>query len=283
MPNRRTLLFELSLQEFEDLAIELLESRSLLVIKKAEKQLDPGYDLEGRYEQAQRTKEFAAIVRHKRTFTAAALERQVRRLLDRLPFKDRYLVITSARLDQSHQAILAKYHRHNLRIYAQAEIDAFFDQYQEVRETYLRKVTLKIHRRRLRSGLAFALFLLAAMGVLASSQSYFSWGKPRLTDRIAAVEATLANIKTLETDLNAVKTELIATERETALILAANQDAKLLKNLNERQKAAIRAALQRKSWQERLLDWGVGLLMGIGSSLIAGAILRRHEQRKAIA
>ena len=152
-------------------------------------------------------------------------------------------------------------------------------QHWEQKTKYLDTARLTVRGRRLKLLLAAGL-LTVCVGLFASTQGGFTWGKPALSDRIIAVKATLENIKTLESDLNAVKTDLIATEKETAEILAAHDDAKVLTDLTTQERRAIRAALTQKRWQERLVDLGGGLLLGVGSSLIASWITQRLKMRK---
>jgi hypothetical protein len=124
----------------------------------------------------------------------------------------------------------------------------------------------------------------SVVGVIASGLSLFVQPTPPpLHQRIETVENAIDNLKNLETELLDIKEEMAQTERASRAIEEEYEKAKQLQQLTDEQFAAVKSALEKKSWQKTLLDYFLGFVLGVAGSLTASVIYARAKQKRALA
>ncbi len=75
---------------------------------------------------------------------------------------------------------------------------------------------------------------------------------------------------------------MVETEKATKVIEQEYAKAKELEKLTQEQFEAVKSALWSQSWQKTALNYGLGFVLGIASSLIASVIYSRIRQHRAL-
>jgi DNA-binding transcriptional regulator YbjK len=103
-----------------------------------------------------------------------------------------------------------------------------------------------------------------------------------LDDRIKNVENALTSIRDLETYLNKIKQDMVATETATQQLNEKYVKAKELEKLTQVQIDALKATLQTESWHRTLFTSAMGFILGIASSFVASVLYTKWGQREAL-
>ena len=131
-------------------------------------------------------------------------------------------------------------------------------------------------------GLVGALTSIMA-GLLTSGIFFFAQPeKPQLQERIETAERAIGSLKDLEKQLVGIKGDMLETEKAAKVIEQEYAKAKELEKLTQQQFEAVKSALRSQSWQKTALNYGLGFVLGIASSLIASVIYSRFRQRRAL-
>jgi hypothetical protein len=92
----------------------------------------------------------------------------------------------------------------------------------------------------------------------------------------------LANIKGLEETLRKVRDDMVATQNATSEINKKYTEAKELEKLTDVQIQALKQTLQTEKWWKTLLNYALGFVLGIASSLIASVLYARWKQNREL-
>jgi hypothetical protein len=138
------------------------------------------------------------------------------------------------------------------------------------------------------SGLKMQLIASIAAAVISlislGYSSYMRFVAPQVTldNRIKNVENALTSIRDLETYLNKIKQDMVATETATQQLNEKYAKAKELGKLTQAQVDALKATLQAESWHRTLFTSAMGFILGIASSFVASVLYTKWRQREAL-
>jgi hypothetical protein len=127
--------------------------------------------------------------------------------------------------------------------------------------------------------------VVAFASVIAGiTMNLISIGRPQapLDQRIETVERAIGSLRNLEQNLTDIKDEMVDTERAMQAIKEEHAKAKELEKLTEEQYDAVKATLRSRSWQQTVLNYILGFILGAASSLTASVIYSRWKQRRAL-
>ncbi|MBA3004124.1 MAG: restriction endonuclease [Desulfurivibrio sp.] len=106
--------------------------------------------------------------------------------------------------------------------------------------------------------------------------------KAPLDKRIETVEKALGSMHDLESYLNDIKRDMEETQKATTVIKQKYDEAKELEKLTAAQIAALQSTLQGQNWRWTVLNYLLGFVFGVASSLVASVLHARWQQRKAL-
>ena len=89
-------------------------------------------------------------------------------------------------------------------------------------------------------------------------------------------------MRDLEKYLSDIKQDMQATQKATEIINEKHAQAKELEKLTSAQLAALQETLQTRNWKWTALNYVLGFVLGVASSLVASVLYARWRQRKAI-
>jgi len=124
--------------------------------------------------------------------------------------------------------------------------------------------------------------LFSILGTLLSQYPYVFHEKPPLDRRIETVEKALGSMRDLEGYLADIKCDMEETQKATVAINQKYAEAKELEKLTAAQLAALQATLQVRDWKWTILNYVLGFVLGVASSLVASVLYSRWKQRRAL-
>lgn len=125
--------------------------------------------------------------------------------------------------------------------------------------------------------------LFSILGALASLYPFVFQEKAPLDRRIVTVEKALGSMRDLEGYLADIKRDMENTQKATVAINQKYAEAKELEKLTAAQLAALQATLQVRDWKWTILNYVLGFVLGVASSLVASVLYSRWKQRRALA
>ena len=284
MRNIKKLLFELSATDFERLCLRVLEKQGFQMLRSVESTADVGYDIQGRYQEEDKSKEVAVIIKHKLTLTVHEIDKILQKLFEIMTFNDLYILMTSAPITQSHSEVLDKLaeKKANIRIIGQNELLNILSDFPDLVEDFFGPIRKKIRKKWFELIFSIAGASIGLIGVFFTVfQQIHIEGKP-LDERIAKVESAIRNIKDLEEYLVDIKDDMVRREREVNLINEQYAKAQELKALTENQMETIKKALSTQGWKDIAFNLTMGFLLGIGSSFVASILHGKWKHRRSL-
>ena len=124
-------------------------------------------------------------------------------------------------------------------------------------------------RARVRAFLAWATIAASASLIAALILEKKLSASDSLGARIQSVSTAIDNLRSLESQLNAIKVEMVMTEQAKEALEKEISKAEELKKLQTPQIEALRAMLQQRSRVDVWFDQFIGFLVGVTSSLAA--------------
>ena len=273
-------LFQLTPNEFEKLCAEILRAQGIERVELVGGPGDQGVDIIGETEGQQ----IAVQVKHMRQLSLSI----VRRIIDQVQagsYQPKQLVImTSAILSPSLRNLILKLPSDiTVRLIDQDEVLRALNNHPEIQRLQLAPAQRRTIRQRWELILGLAGALSSIAGVLASGIFFFVQPeKPQLQERIETVERALGSLKDLEEQLTDIKGDMVETEKAAKVIEHEYAKAKELEKLTQEQFEAVKNALRSQSWQKTALNYGLGFVLGIASSLIASVIYSRIRQHRSL-
>lgn len=125
--------------------------------------------------------------------------------------------------------------------------------------------------------------LFSILGILVSLYPFVFHEKAPLDRRIETVEKALSSMHDLEGYLADIKHDMGETQKATVAINQKYAEAKELEKLTAAQLAALQATLQVRDWKWTILNYVLGFVFGVASSLVATVLYSRWKQRRALA
>ena len=283
MNAKEKLLFELSPGQFEQLCVDLLEREGYLIIKKADSTLDYGFDLVGRYQENEETKEIAVAIKHKINLSSDEIQIVLNKFFHILTAHNTYLLMTSSNLTESQREIISHFdHQIDVNVIDRKKLLLLVEKYPEIKDKYFKPVIKELRERKIRLYISIAAVVISSVGVFTSFQGLFITKKPLLSDRIQKVKSALSNIKDLEGYLKSLKEEMVETDEASRLITEKYEKAKKLEKLTNDQLEAVRLALESERWKRDIFTLLMGFLLGIGSSFIGSILYSSWKQKRAV-
>ena len=120
------------------------------------------------------------------------------------------------------------------------------------------------------------------MALIVALVGHFSKQPQPLDKRIQTVETTLTSIRDLEGYLGKIKDDMVATDVAARELNKRYAKAKELEKLTDSQRQTLKQILQAEKWWRTLLNYGLGFVLGVASSLIASILYERWKQTKAL-
>ena len=284
MRNIKKLLFELSASDFERLCLRILEKQGFQMLRSVEATIDVGYDLQGRYQEENKNKEVAIIIKHKLNLTVHEIEKILQQLFKIMTFNDLYILMTSAPITKLHLAVFDNLPDKvpNIQIIGQHELLKILSEFPELAEDFFGPITKQIRKKWFELIFSMTSVLIALIGVFFSVFQQIHVEQKPLDERIAKVESAIQNIKDLEEYLVDIKDDMVRTEREVTLINEQYAKAQELKALTENQMDTIKKALSTQGWKDIAFNLTMGFLLGIGSSFVASILYGKWRHRRSL-
>jgi len=291
--NMKYPIYDLSPREFEELSLELIATtnkyRNLSLSTNQNDYLLA--DIYGEFITDNNNIVNVAIeVKHWLKFNVGNFKNEVTKRIARLKDNTYIQFITSAKID-NHQKdqvndIISPYLSYGMQLYDQEDVVRLLDKNPNIAKKYFQPVFDKNKelRRKLYSSI-FTAIISILIGVLSATSSFFLSDKKEsipLDVKIERVEKALSNIKDLEKYLSDIKTEMEETSKDVSKIKDEYEQVQKLKKLSNEELAVLNSALQRRSWYETPLNYFLGFVIGIASSIIASILIDRYKKRKQL-
>jgi len=277
----RESLYQLRPAEFERLAAEILKAEGFESVQLVGGPADQGVDVIAQME----GRPVAVQVKHTRQLSRATLRDIVLRLSDSPYDAKQLLVITSAKATEADKAFLSELSAEgvSVRLLAQQDVLDVLARHPDIEQAMVSPARSRSRRQRLEYWAGIIGALASLLAGLSVNFLFHKEAQAPLDQRIETVERAIGSLKNLEQDLTDIKNEMVDTERAVEAINEEHRKAKELEKLTEEQFDAVKAALRSKNWQQTLLNYVLGFILGVASSLTGSVIYSRWKQRQALA
>ncbi len=274
-------LFQLTPNEFEKLCADILRAQGIEGIKLVGGPGDQGVDI------IRETKgqQIAVQVKHTRQLSPASVRRIIEQMQASSYQPKQLIIITSAIISPSFRESIQKtQNRVVVRLIGQDEILMMLNDHPEIQRLQVAPAQKRTLRQSRELMLGFVGALSSIIAALLSSGIFFfaQPDKPQLQERIETVERAIGSLKDLERQLVDIKGDMLETEKASKVIEQEYTKAKELEKLTQQQFEAVKSALRSQSWQKTALNYVLGFVLGIASSLIASVIYSRFRQYRAL-
>ncbi len=275
-PSLKYQLFDLTPQKFEEFCADLLN---------AEYQFDKFFLTDGPNDQGvdilalKGIKKLAVQIKHRYKIPVGQLEREIERYKPLLEFHHEFIYLTSAILPKE---AIKKLESDKVKILSQNEIFELLDKHTDVAQRYFTVVERKIKKTRQWFS---ASVIGAIISLILSLSTFFLENKEKdkpLTERIDNVEQALKGIKGLEKDLESIKSDMIETDLENKKILAEYEKMKGLEDIVNEKKESLNIVLNYQPWYKTALNYFLGIITGIFTSIVASILYERWKLRKEL-
>jgi len=275
-----TNLYLLTPAEFEKLCAQILRSKGWRGVELIGGPHDQGVDIVGKVDGLR----CAVQVKHTKQISRHSIEQIINQMIVSAYDPEHLVVMTSACITQPQREEFQKLSNgRKLTFIDHDEIVGILSETPDIQRTQIesaRRRTVRQKRELILGAMGVATSLV---GLALSLVMIFNRPeKPGLQKRIETVEVAIGNLKDLEGQLNSIKTDMVKTEEEARLIKQEYEQAKALEKFTDEQYRAARSALSAHSWKTTALNYVLGFILGIASSLIASVIHSKLQQQKAL-
>ena len=274
-------LFQLTPNEFEKLCAEILRAQGIERIELVGGPGDQGIDIIGETEGQQ----IAVQVKHTRQLSPSIVHRIIDQVRASSYQPKQLIIITSAIISPSLRESIQKTPSDiTVRLMGQDEVLRTLNDHPEIQRLQVAPAQRRTIRQRRELILGFVGALVSIIAGLLSSGIFLfvQPEKPQLQERIEIVESAIGSLKDLGKQLIDIKGDMLETEKAAKIIEQEYAKAKELEKLTQEQFEAVKSALRSQSWQKTALNYGLGFVLGIASSLIASVIYSRFRQQRAL-
>lgn len=277
----KNILFQLSPREFERLCAEILKVQGIEHVELVSGPNDQGVDIIGE----SKGQLIAVQVKHMRRLSQGIVHSIITDVQASSYKPQQLLIMTSATIPSSLRELIQNVRGITVSFIGQDEVLRALNDHPEIIRLQVepaQKRTVK-QRWELTLGLTAALLSIVASLLLSSGTLFFAQPeKPQLQERIINVERAIGSLKDLEKQLVDIKGDMVETEKAAKVIEQEYAKAKELEKLTQEQFEAVKSALWSQAWQKTALNYGLGFVLGIASSLIASVIYARIRQNRAL-
>ena len=256
----RETLYELRPAEFEQLCAEVLKAQGFESVQFVGGPADQGVDViaqtEGRL--------VAVQVKHTRRLSRAGLRDIVLRLKASPYQANELLVITSAAATAADRAFLSELSPQGIsvRLLAQDDVLDILAKHPDIEQAMVSPARSRSRRQQRELWLGIVGVLVSLIAGFSVNFLFSGRIQAPLDQRIETVERAIGSLKNLEQNLTDIKNEMVDTERAVQAIKEEHAKAKELEKLTEAQFDAVKAALRSRSWQQTVLNYVLGFILG---------------------
>lgn len=230
-------------------------------------------------------KSFGVIIKHRRVLSSQDVNQVTLDRSSETEIKD-LLLVTSAQLTADQTATLLKAQLgHDFKIIAFDNLQELISKHTELTEQFMDMARSRNYFELLKFLAAGSIAILII--IYASYKGYHAFRAinnklQTPANNIQAVESALESIRNLEQHLKEMKEDMILTESATREINKKYSDAKELEKLTDVQLQALKQTLQSEQWWKTLLNYALGFVLGVASSIMASVIHDRWKQQRAL-
>ncbi|ELA9373120.1 hypothetical protein QUO16_004442 [Vibrio parahaemolyticus] len=284
-------IYDLSGSKFEELAKEFLHRQSdlSLIYSPENDYMDLGYDFKAIIKGHDGKQHTAAVeLKHRKHFSKSDLKRLAHNAERIKNDFEGYILVTSAAISHEDMTffmdLLNEIGFSLIRVYEKINIDKALDMQSS---SMAQKIYKSKERERKSLVFAWLSIFITVLGLSISIYSYFTVPlieSTGLDSRIEKVEGALQSIKSLESYLSDIKSDMEQTHIQTKVIQEEYEKSQVLKELTESQLNAVRGALDqnRTSWWLKLFDYFLAFILGIAASVVASNIHERIKRNKEL-
>lgn len=274
--NLKYQLFELSPQQFEELCADLLS---------AELQFDKYFITDGPNDNGvdilalKGIKKLAIQIKHRYRIVNNQLEKEIEKYKHLLEFHHEFIFITSANISKE---TINRLQSDKIKIISQQELFNLLDKHADVAQRYFTNVEKK--NKKNRQWLSTSL-IGALVSIILSLFTFFTDINKKnktLTEKIDNVEQVLKGIKGLENDLESIKSDMIETDLENKKIMEEYKKMKGLEDIVNDKKESLNNILNYQPWYIKTLNYILGVLTGIFTSIIASILYERWKLKREL-
>ncbi len=273
-------LYQLTPAEFEKLCVEIFKLKGFKDVEHVGGPGDQGIDIVSQTD----GEKIAVQVKHAKHLSLPAIRSVVERMLESTFQPERIVIMTSAELSPTRrESIRDMFENITIEYLDRSEILHVLNRHPKLQQLFLAPAQKRTTQQKWTLSIGSIGALASIFAIIFSITSILIQPtKPGLNKRIETVEDAIGNLKDLERHLIEIKEEMVETEKEIDLIEQEYAEAKLLQKLSEEEFKAVKSALQTKSWIETAINYGLGFIFGIASSLIASVVHSRIRQSRAL-
>jgi hypothetical protein len=278
MNNMEYPIFDLNLESFERLCYDLLNAENnydKIYFLTDEK----GAGLKADIVAIKGMEKIAIEVKHKKQIRRTDLLEDINRLKGLLEYHHKLIYITSASLtNESYEDIQDS----RIQIIDQKKLFQLLDRHPMLASGYFKNVKAKRETKAslLKSSIIGIIISVAAG--LASTTSLIGEKNKPLEGRIQNVEVALNNIKDLEKSLSTIKEDMIATEMKNREITEEYEKLKGVEAIIKEKKESLDSILNYKPWYKIVIDYIIGFLLGVFTSIIGSIVYDKWRLRKSL-
>lgn len=281
--------FELSSPDFENLCFDIIRhinpNHELI---KTSKIYDSGFDFEGFFKNNE-GKNIRIIYECKRISEApfSLFDNQINKLISKFPKINKMVFIISSTISPNVLSRIQKLSEENkieIEIIDFPKLTKYLDELKEISEKYFSKYFKqeKSQRKALKQWTASLLIPILA-GILANGVLYFKESKKEpLEAKIIKVSNAIENLKSLESDLKDIRSDIEKTQKAKVKIEEEFEKAKVLEKLSVEQLDAVKSALKTESLISTIINWIIAFVLGVISSIIATILINIYKRKKEI-
>lgn len=269
-------IFELNSLRFSELCLDLL---------KAEYNFEKTFITDGPNDNgvdilALKGIEKTAIqVKHKYRIAKGSLSIEIGKYVHLLEFHHKFIYITSAQIDKKY---IKECESDKISIISQDELIQLLDKHSDIAQRYFKiiekkKKFIKIWFATSVAGIVTSILATFLTLVIDKKDS-----DKLLTTRIESVEQALQNIKGLEKDLEGIKEDMILTDFENKRIREEYEKMQGVEEYINEKKESLNLILSYEPFYKKVLNYLLGLVTGVFSSIIASILWNRYKLNKSL-
>jgi hypothetical protein len=162
-------------------------------------------------------------------------------------------------------------------------LQQMFNAHEAASQQVMADANKRLRSQRVRLLVSATAGLFSILGALLSLYPFVFHEKAPLDRRIETMQKALSSMRDIEGYLADIKHDMEETQKATGAINQKYAEAKELEKLTAAQLSALQATLQVRDWKWTILNYILGFVLGVASSLLATVLYSRWKQRKALA
>lgn len=289
--NKNYPLYELTPEVFERLCFDLLtrtyQGFDFGIHASVPGRPDKGVDFVATKEETGKHLKIAIEIKHRTSLHPDGLRMALERSSDYFSDFDEVVIITSSPLTDTHRKLVTlpsiKDKGLNVKLIGQSDIFELLDKNKDIAERYFEKVREKV---KIRNYLEYTAALGAIISIFGLVFSLYTFNIEKtgasLNNQIDSVEVALKGVRDLEKSLSKLKGDLQDTSSESERIKREYEEALKLKSITSEQLNQIKKAVSAQSKPEIVMNYLLGFLLGLGSSIFGAIIYERIKRFRTL-